>query len=399
MKKFTDYSLHMYTDIVFGKDTAKQVASKVKQHGGTKVMLVYGEASIKKTGLYDIVAGALKAEGIPFVDFGGVKPNPLRSFASRGLEIARREKADFLLGVGGGSAIDTAKAIALGLANEGDIWDFYSGKAAPGKMQKVGTINTIAAAGSETSGSTVLVDDITGTFKKGIMFPNVIRPVFAIMDPCLTFTVSKYQTAAGAADIFSHTFERYFTESSSYLADQFAAGLLRSVIKYAPVAIERPDDYEARAELMLAATFSHNEVTSVGRGGYGFTAHGLEAYISGHYDTTHGAGLAMVMPALLEFIVDNGEESKRARAAQFAVDVFGVQPDMGDLRSVALEGVNRLRAWNRSIGMPLRLTDLGIPESDIPEIVKNTRCDAQGILAGYIDLDKKAVEAIFRSLA
>ncbi len=398
MKKFTDYNLHLYTDIVFGKDTAKQAAAKVKQHGGTKVMLVYGEGSIKRSGLYDIVTGALKAEGIPFVDFGGVKPNPLRSYAMRGLDIARKENVDFLLGIGGGSAIDTAKAIALGLVYEGDIWDFYSGKAAPKSMQKVGAINTIAAAGSETSGSTVLVDDITGMFKKGIMFPNVVRPVFAIMDPSLTFTVSKYQTAAGAADIISHTFERYFTDSSGYLADQFAAGLLRSVIKYTPVAIERPDDYEARAELMLAAAFSHNEITSVGRGGYGFTAHALEAYISGHYDTAHGAGLAMVMPALLEYIVEKGDESKQARVAQFAVDVFGVQPDMTELRSVALEGVNRFRAWNMSIGMPLRLADMGIPESDIPEIVKNTRCNAQGILKGYIDLEKKDVEAIFRSL-
>lgn len=398
MKKFTNFNLHMYTDIVFGRDTAKQVGLKVKQHGGTKVMLVYGGGSIKKSGLYDTVVGALKEEGIPFAELGCVKPNPLRSFAMKGLETARRENVDFLLGVGGGSAIDTAKAIALGLVYDGDIWDFYSGKIAPQKMQKVGTINTIAAAGSETSGSTVLVDDITGTSKKGIMLPNVIRPVFAIMDPCLTFTVSRYQTAAGAADIFSHTFERYFTDSSGYLADQFAAGLLRSVIKYASVAVEHPDDYEARAELMLAAPFSHNDITSVGRSYYGFIAHGLEAYLSAHYDTAHGAGLAMLMPAVLKFITDNGSESMKARAAQFAVDVFGVQPDMGDIRSAAIEGVNRFRAWVKSIGMPLSLKDMDIPDSDIPEIVKNTRCNAQGILSGYIDLDKQDVETIFRSL-
>ncbi len=398
MKKFTDYNLHLYTDIVFGKDTAKQVAAKVKQHGGTKVMLVYGEGSIKRSGLYDTVTGALKEENIPFVELGGVKPNPLRSLALSGLETAKRESVDFLLGVGGGSAIDTAKAIALGLVYEGDIWDFYSGKVIPRNMQRVGTINTIAAAGSETSGSSVLVDDITGTFKKGIMFPNVLRPVFAIMDPTLTFTVSKYQTAAGAADIFSHTFDRYLTDSSGYLADQFAAGLLRSVVKYAPIAVEHPDDYEARAELMLAAPLSHNDITSVGRGYYSFLAHGLESYLSARYDTAHGAGLAMVMPALLKFIIETGDASKTARAAQLAVDVFGVQPDMGDIKTVALEGVNRFRAWNRSIGMPVYLKDMGIPGSDIPEIVKRTRCNAQGVLSGYIDLDKKDVETIFRSL-
>lgn len=398
MKKFTNFNMHLYTDIVFGKDTAKQVGSKVKQHGGTKALLVYGEGSIKRTGLYDIVTAALKEKGIAFVELGGVKPNPLRSVAMRGLETAKKENVDFVLGVGGGSAIDTAKAIALGLVYEGDIWDFYSQKAVPQSMQSVGTINTIAAAGSETSGSSVLVDDITGTFKKGIMYPNVLRPVFAIMDPTLTFTVSKYQTAAGAADIFSHAFERYFTDSSGYLADQFAAGLLRSVVKYAPVAVEHPDDYEARAELMLAAPFAHNDITSVGRGYYSFLAHGLESYLSAHYDTAHGAGLAMVMPALLKFIIDIGDESKTARVAQFAVDVFGVQPDMGDIKAVALEGVNRFRAWNRTIGMPVRLQDMRIPESDIPEIVKNTRCNAQGILAGYIEIDKKGVETIFRSL-
>lgn len=398
MKKFTNFNMHLYTDIVFGKDTAKQVGLKVKQHGGTKVMLVYGGGSIKQSGLYDIVTGALNEAGLPLVEFGGVKPNPLRSYAMKGLAIAKQENVDFLLGVGGGSAIDTAKAIALGLVYEGDIWDLYSGKVVPQRMQKVGTINTIAAAGSETSGSTVLVDDITGMFKKGMMYPNVIKPVFAIMDPCLTYSVPAYQTAAGAADIFSHTFERYFTDSNSYLSDQFAAGLLRSVVKYAPIALERPDDYEARAELMLAASFSHNDITSVGRSGYGFTTHGLEAYISGHYDTAHGAGLAMLMPAWLKYIVENGDESKLGRAAQFAVDVFGVQSDMGDIKSVALEGVNRFRAWNRSIGMPVILSDMNIPCTDIPDIVKNTRSNAQGILTGYIDLDKKAVEAIFRSV-
>jgi hypothetical protein len=397
MKKFTGFNLHMYTEIVFGRETEKQVASMVKKHGGTKVMLVYGGGSIKRSGLYDTVTNALNDKGVPFVELRGVKPNPLRSFAYKGLDIAKKEKVDFVLGVGGGSVIDTAKAIAIGLVYDGDIWDLYSGKAAPTRMHNFGAVNTISAAGSETSGATVLVDDIDGTYKKAIMYPNVLRPVFAIMNPELTYTVSAYQTAAGAIDMFSHTFERFFIDSSSYLGDQFAAGVLRTVIKYAPVAIAKPDDYEARAELMLAGAFSHNDITSIGRSGQTLQVHGLEAYLSGAYDTAHGAGLAMLMPAWLEYVVENGGEERIQRVAEFAEMVFDVEDT--DHKMAAYKGIRKFRLWIKSIGMPLCLKDLNIPEKDIPEIVKNCRSNAEGILKGYLDLDKKAVEAIYRRLA
>ncbi len=397
MKKFTGFNLHMYTEIVFGRETERQVAAMVKKHGGTKVMLVYGGGSIKLSGLYDTVTSSFNEGGIPFVELGGVKPNPLRSFAYKGLDIAKKENVDFVLGVGGGSAIDTAKAIAIGLAYDADIWDFYSGKAAPERMCSVGVINTISAAGSETSGSTVLVDDVEGTHKKGIMYPNVLRPVFAIMNPELTFSVSAYQTAAGAADIFAHTFDRFFIDSSCCLGDEFAAGLLRTVVKYAPVAISRPGDYEARAELMLAGTFAHNDITGIGRSGQTLQTHGLESYLSATYDTAHGAGLAMLMPAWLEYVIENGGEQRAARAARFAEMVFDVKIDT-DNKAAASEGVKRFRAFIKSIGMPLCLKDMNIPEKDIPEIVKNCRSNAEGLLKGYLDLDKKAVEAIYRTL-
>ncbi len=390
MKKFTGFNLNMYTEIVFGRETEKQAAALVRKHGGTKVMLVYGGGSIKRSGLYDTVTAALRADGMPFVELGGVKPNPLRSYVNKGLELARKEHVDFVLGVGGGSTIDTAKAIAIGLAYDCDIWDFYSRKAVPQKMCKVGTINTISAAGSEMSGSTVLVDDIDGTYKKAIMYPNVLRPSFAIMNPELTYTVSAYQTAAGAADMFSHTFERFFWEGSCYLGDQFAAGVMRTIIKYTPTAIAKPDDYEARAELMLAAAFSHNDITNVGRSMQGLQVHGLESYISGAYDTAHGAGLAMVMPAWLEYVAQNGGAERAARVAELARLVFDV--DNADDKAAAREGV-------KSIGMPLCLADMNIPAEDIPEIVKNCRSNEEGILTGFLDLDKKAVEAIFRTLA
>lgn len=398
MKKFTNFTFCMYTDILFGKDTEKQVGTKIRQHGGTKVMLVYGVGSIKKSGLFDTVVESLNKEGIPFVELAGVKPNPLRSFAIKGLEKARKEGVDFILGVGGASSIDTAKAIALGLVYDGDFWDFYSRKAIPQKMAKVGTIHTISAAGSETSGSTVLVDDIDSHLKKGMMYPYVVRPVFAIMNPELTYSVSAYQTAAGAADIFGHTMERFFVESSSYLGDQFAAGLMRSVVKYAPIALKEPDNYEARAELMLAGSFSHNEVTGIGRSDRSWPAHDMEADLSGTYDTAHGAGIALLMPAWLQFIVEDGNSDKVARVAQFATMVFDVQPDMQDIKAVAYEGIRRFRAWTKSIGMPQSLADINILASDLPQIVKKCRCNAQGIIEGYINLDKKAVETIFRSL-
>ncbi len=398
MKNFTNFSIYMYTDILFGRDTEKQAGAKVRQYGGTRVMIVYGCGSIKKTGLYDTVVESLNKEGIPFVELAGVQPNPLRSLVIRGLDIAKKEGVDFLLGVGGGSSIDTAKAIALGMTYNGDFWDFYSGKTVPQKMARVGTINTISAAGSETSGSTVILDDIDTHLKKAIMYPNFLRPVFAIMNPELTYSVPAYQTAAGAADIFSHTMERFFINSDCFLGDEFATGLLRSVIKYAPVAVFQPDNYEARAELMLAGCFSHNDITGIGRSGQTFPVHGMESYISATYNTAHGAGMALLMPAWLQFVADNGNSNNLARVAQFAAKVFDVQPDFQDIKAVANEGIRRFRLWNKSIGMPVSLPDMNIPASDFQKLVNNSRYNAQDIIPGYVNLDREAVEKIFRSL-
>ncbi len=397
MRAYVDSSFCMATDILFGKGTEAQTAVKIRQHGGTKVMLVYGSGSIKRSGLYNTVTDALNGAGIPFVELGGVQPNPRRSLAQQGFQLAQKEGVDFLLGVGGGSTIDTAKAIAMGLADGTGFWRYFQGEK-PRTMAKVGTIHTISAAGSETSGSAVLVDDLETGLKKGMMYPDVLRPVFAIMNPELTYTVSARQTAAGASDIFSHSLERYFSVHSTFLADQFGAGLMRSVLKYAPAALARPGDYEARAELMLAASFAHNGVTGIGKPDEMLMIHGLEAYISGTYDTPHGQGLAVLMPAWLQFIAERCDAEKAARAAQFAVDVFGVQPDMQDVRATAMEGVRRFRAWNKAIGMPASLTEMGIPAADLKKLVDNSRYGADGVMRGYIALDKKDVETIFQSI-
>lgn len=397
MKTFTNFSFHMYTEILFGKNTETEVARLIGKHGGTKVMLVYGGGSIKKIGLYQTVVAALNEGGIPFVELGGVQPNPRRSLVEKGLQMAKEEGVDFLLGVGGGSTIDTAKAIALGLANDGNYWQFYNGTKAE-KMAPVGTIHTISAAGSETSGSSVLVDDIGDHRKRGLMYV-ACRPVFAIMNPELTYSVSPYQTGAGSADIFAHTVLRYFTASSSRLGDEYCEGTLRTVVKYAPVALQNPRDYEARAELMLAGSFSHNDVTGIGRsdpakGG----EHGLESQLSGAYDTAHGAGLAVVMPAWLQYIVDHGTPEQAARVAQFGVKVFGADPEMGDVKATADEGLNRFRSWIKSIGMPLTLKELGIPKEDLHLVIGRCNCGPDGILRGYMDLDKNDVAAIFSSV-
>ena len=397
MKNFTNFNFYLYTDILFGKGTEKETGKMVRKHGGSRVMVVYGGGSVKKSGLFDRVVKTLKDEGLYCMEFGGVQPNPRRSLVEKGIKIAQNEKIDFLLGLGGGSAIDTAKAIALALANNGEYWKFYNGSPAE-KMAPVGTIHTIAAAGSETSRSSVLVDDLGTGRKQGFNW-DCCRPVFAIMNPELTYTVSPYQTGAGSADIVAHTVSRYFIKDTpeSCLGDEFAEGLLRTVVKYAPIAIAKPDDYEARAELMMAGSFSHNDLTSIGRTGPRGGEHALEHQLSGHYDTAHGAGLAAVMPAWLQYVVDHGTPEQAARVAQFGVKVFGVSPDMGDIKATANAGLQAFRAWVRSIGMPLTLAELGIPRADLPAVIKRTVDANNGKIVGFMDLDEKAIAAIFTS--
>ena len=398
MKNYTNFDFHMYTEIVFGKGTETRVAELIQKYGGKKVMMVYGGGTIKKIGLYDTVVKTLNDAGIPFIELGGVQPNPRRSLVEKGLKIAKEEGVDFLLGVGGGSSIDTAKAIALGLANEDNYWQFYNGTPVQ-KMFPVGAIHTISAAGSETSVSSVLVDDLETGRKQGFM-STPARPMFAIMNPELTYTVSPYQTGSGAADIFAHTAMRYFAVGSSHLGDEFGEAVLRTVVKYGPIAVKEPNNYEARAELMMSGSFSHNDLTGIGRGSLSKGGeHGLESQLSGHYDTAHGAGLAAVMPSWLQYIADNGTPEQLERVARFGVKVFGADPDMEDIKATADDGLERFRAWVKSIGMPLTLKELGIPKEDLNAVVDRCLAANGGSrVAGYMALDKDAVMAIFSSI-
>ena len=399
MKNFTNFSYHAYTDMLFGKNTEEETGKMIRKHGGSRVMIVYGEGSVKKSGLFDRVIKSLKNEGLYFVEFGGIKANPKRSVTDQAIKLAQGENIDFLLGLGGGSVIDTAKAIAFALANEGECWKFFTGEATTDKALPIGAISTISASGAETSRAAVLVDDLD-TGLKHVLFNNLCRSTFTILNPELTYTVSAYLTGAGAADIIAHTIGRYFTKGMpiSRLGDEFAEGLMRTAIKYGPVAIANPGDYEARAELMMAATFSHNDITGFGKTGARGGDHPLELQFSAHYDTVHGAGLAAVMPAWLQYIVDNGSEEQIARVAQFGVKVFEVQPDFNDIKATANAGLKAFRAWVHYVGMPLTLKELGIPQEDLPMLVKRTVDANKGLIQGFIDMDEKAIKAIYSSM-
>ena len=404
MKNYINFNFHMYTENVFGKDTENRTGEMVKKYGGSKVLIVYGGGSVKRSGLFDRVTASLDKAGIKYTEFGGVKANPTRSLAYKAIEFAKKEKIDFVLGLGGGSAIDTAKVVALAMVYDGDVWDLFSGwdnysvKLLPAKMMPVGTIHTLSSTGTENSGAVVIVDDVAEIQKKvGTMWPDVARPVFAIMNPELTYSVPVYQKAAGAVDAFSHTLERYFQHNTCSLADEFSFALLRNVIKYGKATIDNPTDYESHAEMMLNASFAHNDVTGLGRTPGGYSVHGLEVTLSGRFDTTHGAGIGLIIPPWLTYIVNHSSLEDAMRVAQLAVQVFGVMVDMSDPRRVALEGIQRIREWLRSLGMPLTLTELGVKNSP-EDLAKYARNNSEGILPGFLHLDKKAVTEIFASI-
>ena len=395
-KTFTPFEIRLRTDVRFGPGVEKKAGEMIQMYGGSKVLFLYGGGSIKKTGLYDTITASLKEAGLSFIECGGVQPNPRRSLVEKAADLAKKEGVDFILAVGGGSVIDSAKAIGLALEDEGNYWEFFQKKRFPQKMTPVGCIHTLSATGSEMSVYAVIKDDVDTGLKYGCNgFAN--QTTFALMDPELTYSVPAYQTAAGAADIFSHTFERYFVRSSCNLSDEFALGLLRTVVKYARKAIEQPSDYEARAELMLAGAYSHNGITGIGRSGMPFTAHGIEQSITALYDTAHGATLSVIMPAELQFIIEHGDDSAIEKVAQMGVEVFGVKPDYLDMKGVAREGCLRFKNWLKSIGMPITLSELGVPESDIPHLASLAQYGENGKLNGYMALTPDDVLSLLMS--
>lgn len=376
------------TEIVFGKETENQVGSLVKNYSN-KILLHFGGGSIKKSGLYDKVMASLKKENIEVFELGGVKPNPRVSLVREGINICRENNIDFVLAVGGGSVIDSAKAIAAGVNYKGDVWDLYLGTPINHKCLTVATVLTIPAAGSETSSGSVITNE-DGFYKRSTGHPT-LRPVFSIMNPELTYTLPKYQTSCGIADMFAHILERYFTnEPNVDLTDRLCEGTMKAIIDNALRLNVDPMDYNARAEIMLSGMVAHNDSLSMGRLG-DWASHDIEHELSGIYDIAHGAGLSIIFPAWMKFVYKHDVN----RFAQFANRVFNIDINVNNLEETALKGIEALENFFTEIELPTRLSHVEIDDSRIAEMAKKlvAHCDHVG---NFVEIREKEAYEIYK---
>ncbi|AEC02722.1 iron-containing alcohol dehydrogenase [Parasphaerochaeta coccoides] len=381
------------TKIIFGKGAETQVASLVKEQACKKILIHYGGNSARKSGLLDRIQATLEAERIAYVTLGGVVPNPLLSLVYEGIELCRKEGVDFILAVGGGSVIDSAKAIGYGVANGGDVWDFFDGRRNATMCLPIGTVLTIAAAGSEMSSSCVITKE-DGGFKRGYN-NDACRPKFSIMNPELTMSLPDYQTACGCTDIMMHTMERYFNQSDNYdLTDGISEALLRVVMKNARILRDKPDDYDARAEVMWAGSLSHNDLTGCGTGGGDWTTHRLEHEIGGMFDVAHGAGLAALWGTWARYVYT----AAPGRFVTFAVNVMGV-PATGTDKEIAVKGIEAMEEFYRFIKMPTSMTELGISPTDaqIEEMAEKCSAIFPDGLGAVMSLKKDDMIKIYRA--
>lgn len=386
MNNFVFYSP---TEFVFGKATEMQVGALARKHGARKVMIVYGGGSVVRSGLLDRVKQSLQEAGIEYCLMGGVQPNPVDTKVYEGIEFCRREQADMLLPVGGGSVIDTAKAIAAGVLYEGDFWDFYIGKTKVTKALKVAVVLTIPAAGSEGSGNTVITK-LDGLQKLSLRVPEVLRPVFSIMNPELTYTLPPFQTACGVADMMAHIMERYFTNTQEVeIGDRLCEGTLMAIINEAPKVMRNPEDYGARANLMWAGMIAHNGTCGVGCE-EDWASHFLEHEISAIYGVTHGAGLSVIFPAWMTWMVEHNV----GKIAQYAVRVWGV-PESEDKKAVALEGIGKLKAFFSSLGLPVTFKELGVENPDIDRLADSLHRNKGELVGNYVKLTKQDSKEIY----
>lgn len=377
------------TKIIFGKGTENLVGEHVKRYA-RKILFHYGGGSIKRTGLYDRVMRSLEDHGIEVVELGNVQPNPRLGLVREGIDLCRREGITFILAVGGGSVIDSAKAIGVGVPYSGDVWDFYAGKAEPKETLPVGVVLTIAAAGSEASKSSVITNE-EGWLKRGVNY-DVIRPAFAIMNPELTFTLPPYQTACGIADIMAHIMERYLSPTPDIeLMDRLCEATLKAVINNAYRVMDNPEDYSARAQIMRAGTIAHNDLLSTGRIG-DWASHQIEHEISAIYDLAHGAGLAIVLPAWMKYVY----KQNVSRFAQFAHRVWDVNVNFEDLEASAWAGIQRLEHFFRDIGLPIRLSHAAIGPDRLEEMADKCRMPNGDSVGQLMKLNRKDVLEIYR---
>lgn len=381
-----DFEFYAPTRVVFGKDSEERIAEMVSTYGGKRVLVHYGGQSALRSGLIDKVCEQLGKAGIAYSLLGGVVPNPLLSKVYEGIDLCRKEQIDFILAVGGGSVIDSAKAIGYGACFDGDVWQFWEGKGKPSACLPIGVVLTIPAAGSEMSSSCVITKD-EGALKRGIN-SDLCRCKFAIMNPLRTCTLPPYQTAAGATDILMHTMERYFSKYTDMsLTDALAEALMRTVIDSAPKVLANPNDYRHRAQIMWAGSLSHNDLTECGTE-KDFATHRLEHELSALFGVTHGAGLAALWGSWARYVIDSFDEQQAPlqshpaeRFAQYAVNVMGVTPDFGHWREVALEGIVRTETFFQSIGMPVNIHELiGRDVTDAEIDVMVDKCSRGGTI-------------------
>ncbi|MCQ2374702.1 MAG: iron-containing alcohol dehydrogenase [Salinivirgaceae bacterium] len=386
-----NFSFYSPTFFEFGKDAENNAGSLVKRFGGSKVLIHYGGGSVVRSGLLDRVKASLKASNVQFVELGGVKPNPRSGLVYEGIELCKKENVDFILAVGGGSTIDSSKAIAAGVVYDGDFWDFYMGKTIEQALP-VGTILTIAAAGSEGSPDSVITKE-EGMFKRGAS-GDAIRPRFSILNPALTQTLPAYQTACGITDIMAHLYERYLTNSTEVeVTDRMIEALMLTLVHEGPRVIENPNNYEARANILWAGMMAHNNACGVGRS-QDWNSHNIEHELSATYDCAHGAGLAVTMPAVFTYVMNHNV----MRFAQVAVRVWGCQMDFEHPEVTAKAGIKCLQNFLIALGMPKNFAELGANEKDIPQLV-NTLCYGDGrtgSISGFVTLNTDDCTNIYK---
>jgi alcohol dehydrogenase YqhD (iron-dependent ADH family) len=386
-----NFEYHNRTKIIFGKGTEQQVGAETAARA-RRILLHHSGGHVVKSGLLDTIKGSLKQAGVEWVELAGVKPNPRLSLVHEGVALCKKEKLQFILAVGGGSAIDSAKAIAVGALYDGDVWDFYMRKKKATEALPVAAVLTIPAAGSESSISSVITNE-EGPFKQSIN-EECVRPVFAILNPELTYTLPPYQTACGVADMLAHIMERYFTrEPHVELTDQLCEGAMRAIIRNAGVIFAGGErNYDARAEIMWAGSLAHNNLLSTGRVG-DWASHAIEHELSALYDIAHGAGLSIVFPAWIRYNI----KEDTPRLARFASEVLGVDGAFYDPERAALEGIFRLKNFFRALGLPVSFADAKLPADAIPELARRTV--KFGPVGNYKKLEAGDVEAILRIAA
>lgn len=389
MENFVFYSP---TEFVFGKETQFETGKLVAKYGGRRVLIVYGGGSVVRSGLLANVKSTLEVENIDYCELSGIRPNPTDDRVYEGIELARSQKVDFILAVGGGSVIDTAKAIAIGVPYEGDFWDFYSKKGEPKVALPVGVVLTIPAAGSEGSGNSVITK-IDGMHKISVRYPMILRPRFAVMNPELTYTLPWFQTACGIVDMICHIQERYFSNTvGANLTDSLAETIMRNVMQNALLLKEDPDNYDARANVMWAGTLAHNGLCGNGKV-EDWSSHRLEHEISAFYDVAHGAGLAVMVPAWLTFVAARNPHKVR----EFAINVMGVDANGKSDEQVISEGIERLKDFYHQLGLTTSMRTLtGMENPDIEGMVKSLRGNMGDTLGFYVTLSMEDCAEIYR---